>query len=111
MIARRSRAEVEDAVAAHPDVVAVDGFRGVDVPYGDALIIVGSGRFEVISEHGTLLFKSPADGRRALADAIGDRAVVVSESFSLKYDTTVGDSINLLTDRGVTAFHVAAVYY
>ena len=104
-------ADVEDAIASHPAVVAIDGFRGLDVPYNDSLVIVGSGRFDVLFEHGNLMFKRPADGRSAMADASRRGAVAVSESFSLKFDTKVGDSIELPTSRGVTAFPVAAVYY
>ena len=104
-------ADVEDAIASHPAVVAIDGFRGLDVPYNDSLVIVGSGRFDVLFEHGNLMFKRPADGRSAMADASRRGAVAVSESFSLKFDTKVGDSIELPTSRGATAFPVAAVYY
>ena len=103
--------EVEDAIASHPAVVAIDEFRGLDVPYDDSLVIVGSGRFDVLFEHGNLMFKRPVDGRSAMADASRLGAVAVSESFSLKFDTKVGDSIALPTSLGVTSFPVAAVYY
>ena len=102
---------VEEALVAHPEVVAVDGIRGVDVSYRDSLVIVGSGRFGVLLNHGNLLFKTPPDGRGALADAIGKAAVVVSESFSLKFDVSVGDVITLPTGLGDRPFHVTGVYY
>ena len=82
--------DVERAVVEYPGVTAVDGFRSVDVPYGESTIIVGSGRFGVLLAHGNLLFKSPPDGRAAMAAAVAQPAVVVSESFSLRYDTQVG---------------------
>ena len=104
-------AEVERAIEAHPGVVAVDGFRSIDVPYGDSLIIVGSGRFGVLLEYGNLLFKAPADGHAAMATAIGDDAVLVSESFSLRYDRDVGDVIELPTPNGDRDFRIAAVYF
>ena len=104
-------ADVEDAIVTHPAVVAIDGFRGLDVPYEDSLVIVGSGRFDVLFEHGNLMFKRPADGRRVMEEASRRGAVAVSESFSLKFDTTVGDSIDLPTSRGTRSFPVAAVYY
>ena len=93
------------------NVVAVDGIRGVDVSYRNSLVIVGSGRFGVLLNHGNLLFKTPPDGRGALADAIGKAAVVVSESFALKFDVSVGDVITLPTGLGDRPFHVTGVYY
>ena len=103
----------ERRIASHPAVVAVDGFRSVDLPYGPAgdLIILGAGRFEVLLEHGALLFKAPADGRAAMRRAIGTDAVTVSESFAIKHRAAVGDRIELDTPRGPRPFRVAAVYY
>ena len=103
--------DVERAVAEYPGVTAVDGFRSITVPYGDSTIIVGSGRFDVLLAHGNLLFKSPADGRTAMMATVGQPAVVVSESFSLRYDTRVGDRIELPTPSGPRGFDVAAVYF
>lgn len=62
----------ERRIASHPAVVAVDGFRSVDLPYGPDgdLIVLGAGRFDVLLEHGALLFKAPADGRAAMRAAI-----------------------------------------
>ncbi len=104
-------AGVERAIAAHPATVAIDGFRSIDVPYGDSLIIVGSGRFPVMLEHGNLLFRAPDDGHGAMASAIGNDAVVVSESFALRHGMSVGDRVGLPTRAGPADFRIAAVYY
>ena len=104
-------ADVEAALVAHDGVLAVDAFRSVDLPYRDALIVVGAGRFDVLLEHGNLLFKAPADGRRALAAARGRPAVVVSESFALRFGAAVGDAVTLRTARGEQSFRVNGVYY
>ena len=106
-------AEAEQTIAAHPAVAALDRFRNIDLPYGpaDDLIIVGAGDFEVLLEHGGLLFKLPADPRPAMRGAVGADAVVVSESFAIKHDVTVDDRIELDTPRGARPFRVAAVYY
>ena len=101
---------IERVVAEYPGVAAIDGFRGVDVTYGEATIIVASGRFEVLLSHGNLLFKSP-DGRNAMAAAVGQQAVVVSESFSLRYDTEAGGRIELPTPSGSQMFDVAGVFF
>ena len=110
-----TRATVSDdserVIHGYPGVVAVDGFRSIDVPYGDSLIIVGSGRFDVMLEYGSLLFKAPEDGLAAMATAIGDDAVLVSESFSLRYDKGVDDVVALPTPNGDQDFRIAAVYF
>ena len=103
--------EIEEAITGHPAFVAIDAFRGIDVTYEDSLVIVGSGRFDVMREHGDLLFKTPSDERDALARAVREAGVVVSESFSLKFDKTAGDTIQLPTARGPTVFPVVGVYY
>ncbi len=106
-------AGTERRIASHPAVAAVDQFRTVDLPYGPDgdLIILGAGDFEVLLAHGGLLFKHPADGRAAMARAIGTEMVVVSESFALKHEVAVDDLIELETPQGSRAFQVAAVYY
>ncbi len=105
--------EAEQLIVAHPAVAAVDQFRTVDLPYGqdNDLIILGAGDFPVLLAHGGLLFKSPSDGRAAVARAAGAEMVLVSETFSLKYGAGVGDRITLDTPLGPRAFQVAAVYY
>ena len=106
-------AAAERRISAHPAVVALDSFRNVDLPYGpdDDLIILGAGDFEVLLEHGGLLFKTPADGPGAMRRAIGADAVLVSESFSVKHHVAVDDRIELDTVQGARPFQVAAVYY
>ena len=103
----------EHRISAHPAVVAVDGFRSVDLAYGPGqdLIILGAGHYQVLLEHGGLLFKAPADGWAAMRGGIGTDAGVVSETFSLKYAVDVDETIELDTPRGVRRFRVAAVYF
>ena len=101
----------EAVVADHPAVEAIDGFLGMDVPYGGSTITVGAGRFATRLERGGLQFKAPADGATAMAGAVGRDHVVVSEAFSLKYDAGVGDEIDLPTPVGSRPFRVAGVYF
>ena len=54
------------------------------------LVVLGAGQFDVVRSHGALLFKAPADGRAALARAIGTDAVVVSETFANRYGVGAG---------------------
>jgi putative ABC transport system permease protein len=104
-------AEVIRAVVTSPDVAAVDRFRSTEVPYGDTRVRVGGGDFAVLLDHGTLLFKAPADAREAMRRAIGQEAVVVSESFVIKQHLGVGDEVRLPTPHGPAPFRIAAVYY
>ena len=103
--------EVISAVRAHPGVAAVDSFRNVDLTYRGNLVVLGAGTFDVVLEHGSLLFKSPANAREALREAIGQDAVIVSEAFANKYEARDGDTISLSTPKGPHPFRVAAVYY
>lgn len=107
-------ADVQRAIAEHPQVAAIDRFRSLDVPYGEDLVILGAGEFAVLLEHGNLLFKSPrasGDAREAMRQAIGQDAVVVSESFAIKHGQAAGESILLPTRTGPRPFRVAAIYY
>ena len=106
-------AGTERRLAAHSAVAALDRFSNVDLTYGpdDDLIVLGAGHFEVLLEHGGLLFKTPTDGRTAMRGAIDADAVVVSESFAIKHDVTVNDRIELDTPQGHRPFRVVAVYY
>ena len=103
----------ERRVAAHPAVAALDRFTNIDLSYGpdDDLIILGAGDFEVLLEHGGLLFKAPPNGPAAMRRAVGADAVVVSESFAIKHAVAVDDRIELDTPHGARPFQVVAVYY
>ena len=104
-------AAAEAAIGSHPAVEAIDGFMGIDVPYGGSTVTVGAGRFATRVERGGLQFKAPAAGTAAMAGAVGRDDVVVSEAFSLKYHAGVGDTVRLPTPAGPVAFRVAAVYF
>jgi putative ABC transport system permease protein len=103
--------ELEALVRAQPGVAAIDAFRAFDMQYNDRVVVVGSGDFRTLLDHGTLLFKTPSDGRRAMADAIGHDAVVVSESFAVHEGLTAGDAVVLPTRGGPVRFEIKAVYY
>jgi putative ABC transport system permease protein len=102
---------VIEAVRTHPDVEAVDTFRNIDLVYNGNLVVLGAGAFDVVLSHGALLFKEPADGRAALARAIGTESVIVSEVFARKYSVKPGDTLTLQTPVGPRPFAVVAVYY
>jgi len=103
--------EVIAAVQRHPAVTAIDSFRNVDLVYENNLAVLGAGTFQVVLEHGALMFKSPANARDAVQMAIGTDSVIISEAFSNKYRKREGDTLSLPTPQGVRDFSVAAVYY
>jgi len=103
--------DVIAAVQRHPAVTAIDSFRNVDLVYDNRLTVLGAGTFEVVLEHGALLFKSPANARDAVRQSIGQDAVLISEAFSNKFHKRDGDTLSLQTPKGMRDFQVAAVYY
>ena len=103
--------DVIAAVQRHPAVTAIDSFRNVDLVYDNRLTVLGAGTFEVVLEHGALLFKSPANARDAVRQAIGHDSVLISEAFSNKFHKRDGDTLSLQTPKGMRDFQVAAVYY
>jgi len=100
------RPEVAEELRKVPFVAAVDRIRGKDVLYGDTLIALGSGDFAVAARRGEL----PVLGRRgrvgAFAEAIRRNGVVVSETFSIKFDKDVGDVIEIAGHR----FPITGIY-
>jgi putative ABC transport system permease protein len=103
--------ELETAVTSHPAVAAVDRFRTLNLVYEERLTVLGTGDFRVLLAHGNLVFKEPADGRAALRAAIGQDAVVASESFARKAGKRAGDFVRLQTPHGPADFRLAAVYF
>jgi putative ABC transport system permease protein len=103
--------DVIAAVERHPAVVATDTFRNLDLVYDGRLTVLGAGTMSVVLDHGALLFKSPANAREAMRQAIGRDVVMVSEAFANKFDKREGDTVALQTPQGMRNFSVAAVYY
>jgi putative ABC transport system permease protein len=103
--------EVESLVASNPQVAGIDRFHRREIAYRDSLVFLGVGDFPVRLAYGGLQFKAPSNGRRAMQEAIGEDAVLVSESFALKHKHKVGEFIVLPTSKGSSRFRVAAVYF
>ncbi len=103
--------EVVRQVSLNSNVAAVDRFVSFGMAYQGRRVVLGSGDFPVLLERGGLLFKAPARGRSAMRAAIGEDAAVVSESFALRHEKAVGDTVFLNTRQGRRAFRVAAIYY
>ncbi|HJW95175.1 MAG TPA: FtsX-like permease family protein [Thermoanaerobaculia bacterium] len=87
--------EIADDLAKVPFIAAIDRVRGRGVLYGDSLISVGSGDFAKVANFGDLPMIKPRSSREALFEAERRNGVIVSESFSLKYEKDVGDVIRI----------------
>ena len=81
------------------------------VPYAGGLVTLGAGEFEKQLSHGHLVFKAPSNGREAMRAAIGQDAVIISESFAIKHHKRVGDLVSLVTPKGEAQFRINAIYY
>src|SRR5262249_1570129 len=101
----------EEAIRLIQADIAVDAvytFASQPLTYQGNLISLGSSDFSVFAEHGNLLFKAPTNGREKVLEAIGQDAVVVTESFSLLFKKNVGDVIELPTASGSHPFKIFA---
>ncbi len=87
--------EVGDELEKVPFIAAIDRVRGRDILYGDTIVSVGSGEFDVAITRGDLPMVTPRSARQALSGALRDHGVVVSESFAIKFGKRVGDVFEL----------------
>lgn len=100
------RPEVADELRRVPFVAAVDRVRNREIVFRDAIVAVGTGDFDVAARYGDLPMLTPRSARAALERAQRENGVVVSESFSLRFDTRVGDVIEL----GGGSFPITGIY-
>ena len=103
--------DVEPVVRAHPAVEVTDTLRSVTTDYRGGPVTLNAIDFDVLLARRHLLFKAPADGDAAVRDALARGGVLVSESFSIKHRTGVGDGVELTTRRGAQSFPVTGIYY
>jgi len=101
---------ISDELRKVPYIKSFDRTRGQDIVYGDGIITVGSGDFDVAARDGNLPMITPKSPVRALLDAVARHGVVVSESFSIKYRMEVGDKVTLPTVRGMRDFPITGIY-
>ena len=94
-----------------PGVAAVDLFRAQDISYNDKPAVLGSGDFKALSRYGNLVIKSGPSAQELAAEMIGQDRAIVSESFALKHEVEIGDSLYLETPNGSAELQVVAVYY
>jgi putative ABC transport system permease protein len=87
--------QIADELQAVPFIAAIDRARGNDMLYGDTQITVASGDFDVAAQYGDLPMIAPRSSAEALRAAVRAHGVMVSESFSLKFEKGIGDVITV----------------
>ena len=92
-------------------VAAVDLFRAQDISYNDKPAVLGSGDFGTLSHYGNLVIKSGPTAQELFAQMVGQDRAIISESFALKHEVGVGDSLFMETPNGSAKLQVVAVYY
>src|SRR6185436_19608940 len=103
--------EVIAAVKADQAVEAIYPSTTQQVSFEGDLITVGAWDFSTFLRYGRLAFKAPSDARSRMHDAIDNDAVSVNESFALRFNKDVGDTIELPTATGSKPFQIATIYY
>ncbi len=91
-------------------IKAFDRVRGRDVLYHDTMIWVGSGDFAVIRANGDLPIIKPRSFNRAMDDALQRNGVFISETFAVKFDKNVGDTVELPIAGGTRRFPIVSIY-
>jgi putative ABC transport system permease protein len=104
-------AEAIEIIKAGPEVAAVDAFTSEETSYDGHPVTLGAGDFSVLLDYGKLFFKAPSDAEARMRRAVGEDAVLVSESFAILFKKKAGDRITLSTPSGERQFEIAAVYY
>ncbi len=92
-------------------IAAVDQFRALDITYNDLPVVLATGDFSVLSQYGNLVIKSGPPAQELDRVMVGQNRAMVSEAFSLKHKTNVGDSIELQTPSGPARMEVVAIYF
>ncbi|MDZ4289163.1 MAG: FtsX-like permease family protein [Prosthecobacter sp.] len=99
------------AMHTHPQVLAVEAHRSMELPFRDRQIRLSTGDFEVMLQHGRMVFKSGGDSAATLRAARTAGELLASESFALRFQVNAGSSIQLNTPNGPHEFRIAAIFY
>ncbi|HET7435534.1 MAG TPA: FtsX-like permease family protein [Thermoanaerobaculia bacterium] len=101
------RPEVADELEKLPFIADVDRVRARTIVYHDAFVSVTAAEFNAGRD---IPMITPRKARPALEDALRRNGVFVSESFSIKYNTRVGDVLELPARHGILRAPVSGIY-
>jgi putative ABC transport system permease protein len=101
------RPDVVSAIRETPGVRAVFDHYTTEILYEGVEVLLGASDMRVIASHGVL----PAidSNPRALALAVADGAIAVSDGFAQRFGIGTGDLVTLDTPKGARSFPVAGV--
>lgn len=88
-------AEIGEELRKIEFVEAFDRIRARDILYGESVVMLTSGEFNVAQRNPNMTMVSPRSADDALRAARRDNGAFVSETFSTKFNKRVGDVIEL----------------
>lgn len=107
----RISAETIRKIADVPGVEEVDPYREVHTTFRDRSVILGSTSFEIALRRSELPIKEGGALREVFREQEQGETCIVSESFSLRHATSVGDTISVKTPAGKLPLRISGVYY
>ncbi len=102
--------EVSRQLPSLPGVRAVDSFRALEVEYQGQPALIASVDGQVFLNMKVIRFIR-GNPRAILQQFAAGKAILVTESFSLRHHVKAGDRIKLNTPQGEKAFLIAGVFY
>jgi putative ABC transport system permease protein len=103
--------ELASRIAALPQVAAVDALRAYSITYQGSPATLAGVTTRVEARYGHPSFLPGENASQIFKELEKDRAVVVSEPFSVKHKIHTGDMIRLQMPQGFVAFRVAGIYH
>jgi putative ABC transport system permease protein len=102
--------EVSRDLSSLPGVKAVDPFRALEVEYQGQPTLIASVDGQVFLNRKVIRF-TRGDPRTILRQFANGRAILVTESFSLRHRVRTGDRLRLRTPQGEKEFPISGVFY
>jgi putative ABC transport system permease protein len=99
---------IRQAVAARPEVAAMNRYRNLRYRYGDHIIRLSGIDAEVMKHHSRYQFIDRQEVNPW--DALAAGKIMVTESFARKFDVGPGDTLTLGGFHGEECFEITAVY-
>jgi putative ABC transport system permease protein len=101
---------VAQTIRRIPGVAAVDTFRAISIPYHGSLTTLAAADYRTIADRNKLRFIGNVDTRELAHTMPNTENVAISEPFSTRFGTRVGDDVLVDTPSGLVRFHVVALY-
>ncbi|MEA2488876.1 MAG: putative transport system permease protein [Acidobacteriota bacterium] len=102
--------EIANDLRQMPFIAAFDRIRARQILYGDDLLTLTSGEFDVAAKGEGIHMVAPSSTKNALADAKRRGGVFVSEPFATKYGSQLGDVIRVPIPGGALDLPISGIY-